>query len=404
MIHAAAILAACCEAKIGPVVFLTTAEGLAHPSAAAVRAMRDDGRFEVKLLEKRRRYPLLGRLHPALQQQFAYSHALRAFFAEADDASAYAHLFIPFFDAYALWPLALLPMSFGRINVSGVVHRTKFHLPKMNIDAPMKPYFRAEEYIYRWALQRRDVTKIFTVDPFLAECVRSRKLAFLPDPASFEPSSDRATARARLQFSDDAFVLLVYGFLDSRKAVGPLLEAMARPEVPANVCVLLAGVQTEEVRRAVASPLGQSLIARGRLRDMNFFIPPEAEDDLFLAADLAWVCYVNSDGNSGVLVKAGRAERPVISAPTGIVGRMVSEKRLGWIADPRDSASIAKALRDASRQETVRRDASANIAKAFEAHTMGHFVGPIVEHLATSGARAPTSGSIGRTRVELHPS
>jgi glycosyltransferase involved in cell wall biosynthesis len=401
MIHAAAILAACCDAQIGSVVFLTTAEGLAHPSAAAVRAMRDDGRFEVRLLDKRRQYPLLAKLHPALQQQFVYSHALRAFFAEESDRSAYAHVFIPFFDAYALWPLGLLPISFGGIKVSGIVHRTKFHLPKMNIDAPVKPYFRAEEYIYRWVLNRKDITRIFTVDPFLPEYVRSRKLSFLPDPASFQPSGGREVVRARLGIPDGAFTLLVYGFLDSRKAVGPLLEALARPEIPTDVCVVLAGVQTEEIRRQVASPLGQSLIAAGRLKNMNFFIPPEDEDDLFLAADLAWVCYINSDGNSGVLVKAGRAARPVISAPTGIVGRLVREKRLGWIADPRDSAAIAKAIVDAHQQRSVRAEASANIARAFEAHTLPRFLKPIIEHLTSSADES--TRTVDEARVEFQP-
>jgi glycosyltransferase involved in cell wall biosynthesis len=385
MIHAAAILGACCDAEIGSVEFLTTAEGLAHPSAAAVRAMREDGRFDVKLLDKRHQYPALAKLHPALQQQFVYSDALRRFFAKESDRSTYAHVFIPFFDAYALWPLGLLPISFGGVTVSGIVHRTKFHLPKMKIDAPMKQYFRAEEYIYRWVLKRRDVSKIFTVDPFLAEYVGSRKLSFLPDPADFQPTSSRDAVRAGLGIPNSAFVLLVYGFLDSRKAIGPLLEALARPEVPSDLCVLLAGVQTEEIRRHVASPLGQSLIASGRLKNMDFFIPSQDEDDLFLAADIAWVCYINSDGNSGVLVKAGRAGRPVISAPTGIVGRMVKEKGLGWIADPHDSSAIAKALGAAYREHGVRMEASANIAGAFEAHTMAHFLKPIVEHLASSG-------------------
>jgi glycosyltransferase involved in cell wall biosynthesis len=401
MIHAAAILAACCDAGIGSVVFLTTAEGLAHPSAEAVRAMREQRRFEVKLLEKRRQYAALTKLHPALQQQFVYTDALRGFFAKEPDRAAYAQIFIPFFDAYALWPLGLLPISFGGIKVSGILHRTKFHLPKMNIDAPMKPYFRAEEYIYRWVLKRNDVTKLFTVDPFLADYVRNRKVAFLPDPADFRPNSSRDAVRARLRIPEGAFVILVYGFVDKRKAIGPLLEALARPEVPRHVCVVLAGVQTPEVQHHVASPLGQSLVASGRLKSMDFFIPAEDEDDLFLAADAAWVCYINSDGNSGVLVKAGRAGRPVISAPTGVVGRLVKEKRLGWIADPHDTSAVARALADASQRDAMRLEASANIARAFEAHTMAHFIRPIVDHLADNGAEAPPIEAVEQARAGL---
>jgi glycosyltransferase involved in cell wall biosynthesis len=401
MIHAAAILGACCDAGIGSVVFLTTAEGLAHPSAEAVRAMREQRRFEVKLLAKRRQYTALAKLHPALQQQFAYTDALRAFFAEERDRAAYRHIFIPFFDAYALWPFGLLPISFSGIKVSGILHRTRFHLPKMNIVAPIKPYGRVEEYICRWVLKRNDVTKLFTVDPFLADYLRNRKVAFLPDPADFRPSNGRDAVRARLGIAEGAFVILVYGFVDKRKAIGPLLEALARPEVPPHVCVVLAGVQTPEVQRHVASPLGQSLVASGRLKSMDFFIPAEDEDDLFLAADAAWVCYINSDGNSGVLVKAGRAGRPVISAPTGIVGRLVKEKRLGWIADPHDTAAVARALADAGQQEAIRVEAAANIARAFEAHTMAHFIRPIIDHLASGDAGAPSIEAVERVGAEL---
>jgi len=401
MIHAAAILSACCDAGIGSIVFLTTAEGLAHPSAEAVRAMREQRRFEIKLLAKRRQYAALAKLHPALQQQFAYTDALRAFFAEERYRTAYRHIFIPFFDAYALWPLGLLPISFSGIKVSGILHRMKFHLPKMNIVAPVKPYARAEEYLCRWVLKRNDVTKLFTVDPFLADYLGNRKVAFLPDPATFQPRSGRDAIRARLGIPEGAFVILVYGFVDKRKAIGPLLEALARPEVPHRVCVVLAGVQTPEVRQHVNAPLGQSLIARGRLKSMDFFIPAEDEDDLFLATDAAWVCYINSDGNSGVLVKSGRARRPVISAPTGIVGRLVKEKRLGWIADPHDTAAVARALADASQQETVRDEAAANIARAFEAHTMAHFIRPIVDHLASGDAGAPIVEAATQAGAEL---
>jgi glycosyltransferase involved in cell wall biosynthesis len=383
MHHVNLIVQSCSKAGIEGLTLLTTPNSLRHPSADALRQRANGGCLNIETVNpSENSYRLLDRVHPTLRQQFLHSSLLRRALLQCGGRKRFSHIFVPFFDAHVLWPLSLRLSSVEGISISGIVMRTKHHMPHMGVEIEPRPFLKAEKFVYKLALRRKDVCKLFTLDPFFADYAKNDRVVYIPDPATFSPSTSRSRARESLGIADDQFMILVYGLLDQRKAVPALLKAMTDARVSKNVGVLLAGVQKLEVQSCVDGPIGQALCSDGRLIVRNGYVPEDEEDNLFCAADVVWICYVNAEGPSGVLAKAGRAARPVISSSKGVCGRIVRDGKFGWLANPHCVESVGAAIRAAYAEIPQREEASRNVARRFEKHTPENFARPIVEHLA----------------------
>ena len=365
-----------------PVTFATTEKALAHPSAQPLLALLDKRGSEVLVTRPdMNSYTLARRIHPVVQQQFACCSALRKTLRANGGRRAFGHVFVPFFDAYMTLILGLRMQPCLGIPMSGILHRTRFHMPAMGIRTSMPFHVRIEKYVYASMLRRRDVRRLFTMDKSLSRYFNNDRIVFLPDPAEYHPTATRDSMRTQLGIAPGTLCILVYGMLDSRKAIDTLLRGVQQMAQPGRLCLVIAGWQDEHVREILASPLAEDLRSAGIVREIPGFVEVEVVDNLFLAIDVCWICYRNSDANSGVMVKAGRAGRPVVTARTGISAKIAADDGLGWQADPNDPAVVAAVLQSILDDPAARSKAADAIRRRFEENTTGNFVGPIIDYL-----------------------
>ena len=371
--------------------FATTEEALADGSAQPLRNVLQAGGTELLITRpKLGGYASARQLHPVLQQQFVQTAALQAALRSGGGCGAYDHVFVPFFDAYMTCPLALRMNPCLGIPMSGILHRTRFHMPAMGIRTTIPFHVKMERYVYASMLRRWDLKLLFTMDPYLDRFYGSSRVKFLPDPGAHEPGRTREVVRAELGIAPGQLAILVHGALDERKAIDSLLQAVRNLPEPGRVCVILAGRQDQSVRNTLASPLAQRLRSDGHLREIMGFLEDQLVDDLLQASDICWICYLNSDGNSGVLMKAGQAARPIIAANTGISARLVDDDHIGWQANPTDPSSIAMTLETILADPAARDAAGKAIQRRFAAHTVENFVTPIIQNFRRMHREPPS--------------
>lgn len=153
-------------------------------------------------------------------------------------------------------------------------------------------------------------------------------------------------ARLRLGLPDDRNVVLFFGLIKPYKGLEYLLEAF---ETVAERCpralLLIAGKVHDadpEVHRYYTSLLGRYQ-GRADVRIRSDYIPLDQVADYFHAADVVVLPYLNAS-QSGVLLSAYAAGKPVVVTATGGLGEVVRDGESGFVVPPRDAAAIARAI------------------------------------------------------------
>jgi hypothetical protein len=198
------------------------------------------------------------------------------------------------------------------------------------------------------------------------------KIQYLPDPGDLRAPAERSNARARLGIEGSALTILVYGAIDSRKGLVPLLDAIGQRDAPA-VRVLVVGRQSDEMRASLAAPRFAALRQRGILDIIDEFVDDTLQGQAFAAADVVWLGYCGHAVMSGVLVLAGLARRSVIVSDFGEMGRLARQHELGPLVDIRHPDSILGAVRTLCSPDERARSAARcfQLFRVHEAHQVG---------------------------------
>jgi glycosyltransferase involved in cell wall biosynthesis len=183
----------------------------------------------------------------------------------------------------------------------------------------------------------------------------------------------RQDARATFGLSDDAFVVLAYGSLESRKGLDALVKAVAQTAAPPDICVLAVGEQDEFTKRLLNGREASALKQANRLIVVDTFVDAQLEAQAITASDVLWLGYRNHFGMSGVMVLAGQAGRPIISCSNGLIAWMTERYRLGIIADISDQHSILNALSTLRGNPHLASAYAQNGRNKFRSHTSKQF-------------------------------
>lgn len=274
--------------------------------------------------------------------------------------------------------VALLGSPFDAVPYTGMLISQRFHHGRTGVRSPRT----RSDALYAWLFERllrdRALRALATIDEPLVAYARAHsrrpfgKVRYVPDPAAIRPAVGSG-ARARLGLPEDALVLLVYGSIERRKGVAQLLDAARRPDFPGSVIVLLAGRQDADARELLSSTENARLVGQRRIVVRPEFQDDQAEADLFSAADMIWLGYVDFYGTSGVMLQAGRSGLPVVATDEGVIGWLAARERLGPVVNPRDAAAVARAITMLAREPATRR-AFGERGRAFAgSHTLDAF-------------------------------
>lgn len=258
-----------------------------------------------------------------------------------------------FFDRFQL-PLALgLPMP---CRISGILFRPTLHYKDF---AGHRTTWRTtvrtsrETVLWRLALQHRAIRTLFTLDPLAApalqQVTRRAKVTHLPDPIEFQPAPrpQIAALRQQLGIEQQRRPALLFGFLEERKGIYPLLEALALlpSATQAQLCLLLvgqvAGKEQAKLRQRIAE-MSQTTAVQVKLYDQ--FVPEADVPSYFQLADFVLAPYQEHVGSSGILLWAAAAGKPVLASDYGLMGELVRRHQLGVVVDSAQPAAIAKGL------------------------------------------------------------
>jgi glycosyltransferase involved in cell wall biosynthesis len=237
------------------------------------------------------------------------------------------------------------------VHIAGIFFRPTFHREQERFRAQgLKGVLRSlrKKALFAAAIRNRHFKTAFCLDPFASKkgSLMWPRVAFraLPDPMDTEV---RAEWRAGRSLDDTRRNVLVFGVLDDRKGVRPLLDAVRRlsdAEAKRLRIVMVGAVPEEanwlyeEVESTRQSTSAEVQIHPGR-------IPDDQIQRMIGSFDLVSLLYQREHiGSSGVLIRAAAAAVPVLATKNGLVGYYVNEHRLGMTVDAEQPEAIQKAL------------------------------------------------------------
>ena len=295
---------------------------------------------------------------------------------------------IPHLESVGLWRLALWRKLLHGKPWATVAHGIRFHHRKCGIRGPNRPIDVLQALFFRLVIRDPTLTCFGTVDPFLFRFAESAKVRYCLDPSVRPNLSSSFDSRAAYGIRSDTFVVLIFGFLDHRKCIGILLEAAARLRDELDLTIFLAGTQHTSLAAVLKGEAAEKLRKHESLVEVNRFIAEGEDIDPFGAADVVWVFYERDFvRNSGVLIQAGLAERPVIARQQGIVGRLVEQHELGLALTSEAPETVIAALKRLAGDPALRCEMGANGARTFAQNTPEHFAQPILDGIKAALGR-----------------
>lgn len=237
--------------------------------------------------------------------------------------------------------------------VAAIYFRPTFHYHRL-MQPSLKERFKAwrKQIVLRRVLHHLDT--LLCLDPLAAEYITEvfkprARIKHLADPVKTYPDADQKAValRQQLELDESRRVLLLFGTLDPRKGIYPLLAAVSL--LPANLsrrmCLLLIGPTTESHKNRLAAEVSAlQATSEAHIIYRDAFIPDADVSAYFQLADVVLTPYQHHMGMSNVIVRAAAAQRPVLSSDYGLMGEVVRRYRLGLAVDSTRPAILAQAI------------------------------------------------------------
>ncbi|BAZ32373.1 hypothetical protein NIES4074_48770 [Cylindrospermum sp. NIES-4074] len=262
-----------------------------------------------------------------------------------------SHSVLLYFDTFQL-PLVLgekAPCPF-----SGIYFRPTFHYKTFPNYAPnwkdtLEQWVR--KFLLISALQNSQLKTLYCLDSFAVKYLNklSNRVKFLPlaDPIEdFQVDAAKCQQiKSELQVESNRQVFLLFGAIDGRKGIYPLLDAIKLLPVEAckQICLLLIGKIASSDKIKITerlSEISQSLPIQIIIRDE--FVSFELVPCYFQISDFILVLYQKHVGMSGIILHAAAAQKPVLASDYGLIGKLALEYQLGLILDSTSPEAIAK--------------------------------------------------------------
>lgn len=292
-------------------------------------------------------------------------------------------------DALDAW--AILGTGFKATPWVGISMRPAFHLARMKgVVAPSRRDDWVRGKLYRKVLRDRSLHKLLTFDPTMMDFALSSfsqgerdRLAYLPDPSLEYDLPARGASRAELGIPEQAHLVLLYGSLTARKGVSQLIGAASAPQCPISIHILLAGLQSVEVKQCLQQTEAMALTVSGRLHVLEQYLDDRLERTMLSATDSMWLGYSKFYGMSGVLVLAVRHSLPCIFTREGVIGYLGRKFALGPEIDPDNIQTAVQALASLTTKPQQYSRPLAEAKQRFAVHSIEYFRS-VISETATS--------------------
>lgn len=241
--------------------------------------------------------------------------------------------------------------------VSGIImnHYTPLYR-SMNLYSKLRAAFTATRKLlmYRWMLQSGKVSRVYILNDlkvanWLNKKFKQSYFRSVPDPLPYflKPKGVLHYKSPKTEVSKKVFLLA--GSLALRKGCLELFDALRLLPASLHQVIqirVLGRFRTNTYRKAVESAARQLLVDCPdlELELRAHFLTNEDFIDEVNTCDFVLAPYLGFYGSSGILGHAAFAEKPVLCCRDGLLGEIVSERRLGLTFDPSSKRDFAAAL------------------------------------------------------------
>ncbi|WP_207509444.1 glycosyltransferase [Telluribacter humicola] len=276
--------------------------------------------------------------------------------------------------------------------VSGIYFRPSFHYG-MTASLKEKVVVLRKKWLLKGVLTSKELKNLFCLDkssvPVIQQMAPKVKVLPLSDPVRrYEVSAGEVSAlRQSLGVEDNRKVFLLFGYLDDRKGIEPVLDAIGQlsEEESARLTLILAGPITKEYRSIIDAHIA-SFRTNAQIICHYKEIKGAPIQALFEMSDFVLTLYQKHVGMSSIVIRAALSEKPLISSDFGYMGSLVKEENLGVAVNSESAETISNAFRQALNGTiTGSRTAMRNLAEQNTSHT---FAQQIIEAIAENTATA----------------
>jgi glycosyltransferase involved in cell wall biosynthesis len=235
-------------------------------------------------------------------------------------------------------------------------------------------------------LNRSGLTNLFCLDHSAVEGLRKLspnvKIWPLADPVESYDITPAEVEQLRIkrQIEPNRRIFLLFGHLDDRKGIEPLLDGLKllKPEQQGAVCLVLAGPIQPDFREKIEIKLAemgkQVQIVRafeelkGRQIQLHFEL-----------SDYVLALYQNHIGMASVVVRAAVSGKPVLASDYGYLGHLVQTEQLGAVTDASSPDAIRTLLQRVLTAEIPY--SKTNLQKLADRNSNVYFAETIFNHL-----------------------
>jgi glycosyltransferase involved in cell wall biosynthesis len=248
-----------------------------------------------------------------------------------------AHVFLMYIDYLQI---ALLTQKALPCPVSGILFRpTLVNYPSHSLKVMINSW--RKNLTLKYFVKNKSLDSLFILDPFATEYIQqnweTNKVKFLPDPVQVYPTANSVEElKIELKIKPNRKVFLIFGFLDSRKGISEVMEAILHisKTESSKGTLLIVGPWEESERKKFDLGIDKILQSSDfQIIIKDEFIQDEDIQSYFEVSDYILALYAKHIGMSAIMVRAAAAQKPFLTHNFGLMGKVVTENQLGMIVE-----------------------------------------------------------------------
>jgi glycosyltransferase involved in cell wall biosynthesis len=249
--------------------------------------------------------------------------------------SVYA--FLMYFDYLQI---ALLTQKALPCPVSGILFRpTLVNYPSHSLKEMINSW--RKNLTLKYFVKNKALNSLFNLDPFATDYIQqnwqTNKVKFLPDPVQvYQSTKSVEELKIELKIKSNRKVFLIFGFLDSRKGISEVMEAISQIDREKSLkgTLLIVGPWEESERKKFDLNIDKILQNSDfQVIIKDEFIQDEDIQSYFEVSDYILALYAKHIGMSAIMVRAAAAQKPFLTHNFGLMGKVLIENQLGMIVE-----------------------------------------------------------------------
>ena len=258
---------------------------------------------------------------------------LRKYIVETKSVSAFL-MYIDYMQ------IAMLTQKALSCPISGILFRpTLVNYPSHSFKEMVNSW--RKNLTLQYFVRHKSLDSLFNLDTFATDYIKkhwqTNKVKFLPDPVQVYPSSKSVDKlKIELGIEPHRKVFLIFGFLDSRKGIAEVMDAISliQRENSSKGTLLIVGPWEESERlkfNLTIENIQQNTDFQIIIKDE--FVQDEDIQSYFEVSDYILALYTKHIGMSAIMVRAAAAQKPFLTHNFGLMGKIVIENQLGMIIE-----------------------------------------------------------------------